>query len=116
MSFNRRDPHKARLRPDRIRRALHSERSVGVSKPDAPPPPIRLSRFAAERSMREVHALTEGQAFGSEDDLNAKLAELARGGKLHEMAGAWKRDDPKWPPRSWLTTLRKPTIRSRHCV
>jgi hypothetical protein len=46
--------------------------------------------------MREVHALIEGQAFGSEEDLNAKLAEPTRGGKLHEMADAWKRDDPKW--------------------
>jgi len=46
--------------------------------------------------MREVQALLEGQEFSSEDDLNARLAELTRGGRLAEMANAWKRDEPKW--------------------
>lgn len=46
--------------------------------------------------MREVHALLEGQEFSSRDELNAKLSELTRGDKLHEMADAWKQDDPKW--------------------
>jgi len=46
--------------------------------------------------MREVQALLEGQEFSSEDELNAKLAELTHGGRLAEMANAWKRNDPKW--------------------
>ena len=46
--------------------------------------------------MREIQALLEGQEFASDDDHNAKLAELMRGGRLHEKANAWKRDDPKW--------------------
>ncbi len=38
----------------------------------------------------------EGQQFESIDEVNAHLAGLTRGGRLAEMAGAWKRDDPKW--------------------
>jgi tetratricopeptide (TPR) repeat protein len=96
MSGYRRDPHKAKLRRDRSRRARHDERLGRTPPPDIPPSPALLPRFAAERSMREVQALLEGQEFGSDDDLNARLAELTRGGRLAEMANAWKRDDPKW--------------------
>lgn len=46
--------------------------------------------------MREVLALTEGQDFGSIEDLNAKLVDLTRSGRLSEKAQAWKQDDPKW--------------------
>jgi tetratricopeptide (TPR) repeat protein len=96
MSISRRDLHKARLRRDRIRRAKHNERSVAPPPQAVPPSPAHLPRFAAERSMREVQALLEGQEFGSHEDLDAKLAELTRGGQVRKMANAWKRDDPKW--------------------
>ncbi len=46
--------------------------------------------------MSKVLALTEGQNFDSYEDLNAKLAELTRSGRLSEAARAWKQDDPKW--------------------
>lgn len=46
--------------------------------------------------MREVHALMEGHNFESIDEANARLAELTDGGRLSEMANAWKQDDPKW--------------------
>ncbi|MGC9947656.1 MAG: hypothetical protein ABSF64_14930 [Bryobacteraceae bacterium] len=96
MSSNRRDPHKAKLRRDRIRRARQGERSAGAPAPDIPPSPAALPRFTAERALREVQALLEGQEFGSEEELNAKLAELTAGGRLQEKANAWKADDPKW--------------------
>ncbi len=55
-----------------------------------------LHPFAAERSLREVEALLEGHQFQSVDEINARLKELTSGGRISEMAGAWKRDDPKW--------------------
>src|ERR1019366_2174703 len=88
--------HKARLRRDRIRQARHNERLSAPPPPDVQPSPALPPRFAAERGMREIQALLEGQEFASDDDHNAKLAELMRGGRLHEKANAWKRDDPKW--------------------
>ena len=96
MSGIRRDPHKAKLRRDRIRRAQHNERFGGPPPPDIPVLPVVAHPFAAERSMREVQALLEGQEFASVDDVNARLAELTRGGRLAELANAWKQDDPKW--------------------
>lgn len=38
----------------------------------------------------------EGQKFESVDEVNAKLEDLTRGGRISEMANAWKQDDPKW--------------------
>ncbi len=68
MSRNRRDPHKARLRRERLRREKAGD-SAG-----SPPPPEsfgpNIPRFATERSLREI-----------------RLSELAR---------AWKGNDPKW--------------------
>src|SRR5262249_44199104 len=61
---------------------------------DSGPDPIHP--FAAERSLREVQALLEGQQFESVDEINTRLEELTSGGRISEMAGAWKRDDPKW--------------------
>ena len=58
--------------------------------------PVGLHPFAAERSLREVEALLEGHQFQSVDEINARLKELTSGGRISEMAGAWKRDDPKW--------------------
>jgi len=55
-----------------------------------------LHPFAAERSLREVEALLEGNQFQSVDEINTRLAELTSGGRISEMASAWKRDDPKW--------------------
>ncbi len=46
--------------------------------------------------MREVLALTEGHDFDSIEDVNARLADLTRSGRLSEKAQAWKQDDPKW--------------------
>jgi tetratricopeptide (TPR) repeat protein len=98
MSRSRQDPHKARLRRDRIRREKHA--ADGGRAAEAGPPPLpaapNLPRFASERSLRELHALLEGQEFTSAKEVNARLAELTRGGGLSEKAAAWKRDDPKW--------------------
>ena len=90
MSGIRRDPHKARLRRDRIRREKHAQKAA------MPVPPVPEHPFAAERSLREIQALIEGQKFESIDEANARLAELTRGGRLSERASAWKGDDPKW--------------------
>jgi tetratricopeptide (TPR) repeat protein len=97
MSTTRRDLHKAKLRRERIRRALHNERlgRGGPPPPDLPPPALP-PQFAAERSLRAIQALLEGQKFDSKADLDLKLAELTSGGGLQERANAWKRDDPKW--------------------
>ena len=46
--------------------------------------------------MREIHALLAGQQFDNIDQVNARLQELTRGGRISDMADAWKRDDPKW--------------------
>src|ERR1019366_5222367 len=118
--------HKARLRRDRIRQARHNERLSAPPPPDVQPSPALPPRFAAERGMREIQALLEGQEFASDDDHNAKLAELMRGGRLHEKANAWKRDDPKWraqelaydaleasDPVEALRLVRSPEIGSR---
>jgi len=94
MSRSRRDSHQVKLRRDRIRREKHaptagppSERSVfgGLAHP-----------FAAERTMRELQAWTEGRKFESIEEANAALAEVNESGRLSEIAQAWKSDDPKW--------------------
>ncbi len=46
--------------------------------------------------MREIHALLEGHEFQSVEEINTRLAELTRGGRVSAMAAAWKQDDPKW--------------------
>jgi tetratricopeptide (TPR) repeat protein len=94
MSGRRRDPHKSRLRRDRIRREKHL-RQVPASPPPMPDPVLEHA-FAAERALRQVQSLLEGQRFGSIEEANARLADLTQGGRLSEMADAWKRDDPKW--------------------
>jgi tetratricopeptide (TPR) repeat protein len=100
MSGSRRDPHKARLRRDRIRRERHQERSAGSNPPlDIPAPPALPQRFAAERALNDVQALLDGQVFDSDEDLSAKLALLMSGGGLHEKAAARKQDDPQWRAR-----------------
>ena len=95
MSRNRYDSHRARLRRDRIRREKHVERAgtlgppvVSRGGPDHP--------FAAERALWQVQALLEGQQFESIDQVNERLAEITSGGRLPQLAGAWKQDDPKW--------------------
>ncbi len=88
MSRKRNDPTVAKLRRERIRRQKQT-----ANPPPALPPG---AGFASERSMRDIHALLEGQEFSSTDDLNAKLMELTRGGRVPELAAAWKQDDPKW--------------------
>jgi tetratricopeptide (TPR) repeat protein len=96
MSRKRRNPSVAKARRDRRRAEKHARRVESSGRPD---PVIAAGRgysFAAERTLREVLALTEGQDFDSVEDLNARLAELTRGGRLSEMAQALKRDDPKW--------------------
>ena len=98
MSRNRRDLHNARLRRDRIRREKHGERagaSAGETAPDLPPVSVG-PRFAAERSLWQIEALMEGQKFESIEQLNEKLSDLTSGGRLPQLADAWKRDDPKW--------------------
>ena len=94
MSRARRDPRQAKLRRDRIRRL----KAVG-REPEPPPPeefPYPQHPLASERSMREIHALLEGQQFDNIDQVNARLQELTLGGRISDIAGAWKRDDPKW--------------------
>lgn len=98
MSGNRRDPHKARLRRDRIRREKHNPSGRGVSSES--PPPFPMHPFAGERSLRELEALLEGQVFESTDEANAKLSALTEGGRLSERAESWKQDDPKWRAQS----------------
>ena len=56
MSGSRRDPHKAKLRRERIRRLRR------ITPSDAHP-------FASERSLREIQALLEGQKFESAEDI-----------------------------------------------
>ena len=90
MSTSRRDPRKAKIRRERIRREKRAT--------SAGPPPDFASEhpFAAERALRDIHALLEGERFESADQLNARLEELTSGGRTAEMAKAWKQDDPKW--------------------
>ncbi|MGA3024751.1 MAG: tetratricopeptide repeat protein [Bryobacteraceae bacterium] len=94
MRGNRRDTHKARLRRDRIRRQKHAQRAAASVPPVSEP--VFEHPFAAERSLRAIQALIEGQKFESIDEANARLAELTRAGSLSERASAWKSDDPKW--------------------
>ncbi|MBM3748585.1 MAG: tetratricopeptide repeat protein [Acidobacteria bacterium] len=96
MSARRRDLHKLKLRRDRIRREKHSQRPGTSAPPDLGPDPVIQHPFASERAMREIHALMEGQKFESVEEINARLQELTAGGRLSEMAQAWKQDDPKW--------------------
>jgi len=96
VSKSRRDLHKAKLRRDRIRREKHAQRLRVSSTSGSGSGPAVEHAFAAERALREVQALLEGQEFESFDSLNARLAELTRGGRLSEMANAWRQDDPKW--------------------
>lgn len=96
MSRRRSDLREAKLRRERIRRR---KRAQGASAPpprDSRPIPEPQHRFASERTFRQIDALLEGQKFGSVEEINARLAELTRGGRLSEIAGAWKQDDPKW--------------------
>ncbi len=92
MSRIRNDPHRAKLRRERIRRG-----KAGPPPPSGmkPIPPL-THPFASERSMREIQALMEGRKFNSADEINARLAELTEGGRISEMANTWKQDDPKW--------------------
>ncbi len=92
MSRNRHDPHAARLRRERIRREAQALRGGASPSPD----PIIEHPFASERALRQMEAMLEGHKFTSIDDVNAHLAKLTAGGRLSEMADAWKRDDPKW--------------------
>ena len=52
--------------------------------------------FAAERSLWEIEALLEGHEFDNIDQANERLRELIQHGKISEIAGAWKQDDPVW--------------------
>jgi tetratricopeptide (TPR) repeat protein len=92
MSGSRKDLTKAKLRRERIRQEKHAQRPP--APPPMPPPPDHA--FASERTMRDIHALLEGQQFDNVDEVNARLAELTSGGRLPELAAAWKQDDPKW--------------------
>lgn len=96
MSRKRNDLQGTKLRRDRIRREKNAQRAGAPPARDPGLGPTSGHSFAAERSLREVQALIEGQNFDSLEDLNAHLAELTRGGRLSEMANAWKQDDPKW--------------------
>jgi tetratricopeptide (TPR) repeat protein len=95
MSRNRGDSQKAKLRRDHIRREKHAQRA-GPPARDGAPYRGPEHPFAAERALREMQALLEGQHFESIDEANARLAEITSGGRLSQLAGAWKRDDPKW--------------------
>ena len=95
MSRGRYDSHKARLRRDRIRREKDAE-GAGSSAPDVAPNPGPDHPFGSERALWQIQALMEGQQFESLDEANARLAELTGGGRLSQLAGAWKQDDPKW--------------------
>jgi tetratricopeptide (TPR) repeat protein len=46
--------------------------------------------------MREIQAMLAGQEFGSVEEIDTRLAELTREGRLHEIANAWNQNDPKW--------------------
>jgi tetratricopeptide (TPR) repeat protein len=95
MSRNRCDSHRARLRRDRIRREKHGGRA-GTSAPPVVSHGGPDHPFAAERALWQVQALLEGQQFESIDQANERLAEITRGGRLPQLAGAWKQDDPRW--------------------
>jgi hypothetical protein len=96
MRRTRRNLHNAKLRRDRIRRHKHAERAGKSTKEAEPPSPATEHRFAAERTLWQVQALLEDQKSESIDQLNDLLSELTRGGRLPQLAAAWKRDDPKW--------------------
>jgi len=96
MSRNRRNLYNAKLRRDRIRRQKHAERAGKSTREAEPPSPASEHRFAAERTLWRVQALLKDQKSESIDQLNAQLSELTRGGRLPQLAAAWKRDDPKW--------------------
>lgn len=95
MSRNRGDAHKAKLRRERIRRQKQAERA-GPPVSETAPTRGPDHPFAAERALWQIQALLEGQQLKSIDEANARLAELTRGGRLSQLAGAWKQDDPKW--------------------
>lgn len=92
MSGSRNDLRKAKLRRERIRKEKHGEPTAAAPSPfpNLPHP------FASERTHRDIHALLEGQEFNSVEEVNARLAELTSGGRIAELAAAWKQDDPKW--------------------
>jgi tetratricopeptide (TPR) repeat protein len=91
-----RDPHKAKLRRDRIRRQKQAERFAARPGSELPPAFDNPHPFASERSLRQIRALIEDEKFGSIDEANARLKELTASGRMEEMANAWKQDDPKW--------------------
>src|SRR5439155_20317357 len=96
MRNRRSDLHKAKLRRDRIRREKHAQRAGPPPASDSGPDPAGLHPFASERALRGMEALLEGHQFQNVDEINARLAALTSGGRISEMAGAWKRDEPKW--------------------
>lgn len=95
MSRKRSDPSRAKARRQRIRAQKHAARSTPPALDPSRALPSRHS-FAAESTLRQIHALLEGEQFESAEDLNARLQELTSGGQLGELAQARKNDDPKW--------------------
>jgi hypothetical protein len=60
-----------------------------------PPSFLDEHPFASERAMREIQTLMEGHRYNSVEELNARPHELTSSGRISEMTGAWKQDDPK---------------------
>ena len=96
MSRQRQDPARARARRDRIRSEKHADPAGTPPARDPSLSPAPGRSFATERALRGVRALIEGQSFESTEDLNARLAELTRGGRISALANSWKQDDPNW--------------------
>lgn len=95
MSRGHYNSHRRKLRRERIRREKHAQSAGPPPSPGSQLPPVG-QLFAAERSMREIQALMDGQKFESIDEVNARMADLTKSGRIGEMAAAWTRDDPKW--------------------
>ena len=98
MSISRRDLHKAKLRPNRIRQEKHEQRATVPFPQDVPfdPVPELEHPFGAERALWQIEALMEGEKFASVDQANARLEEMIGDGRLRDRARAWKQDDPKF--------------------
>ena len=96
MSRKRRKPSVAKARRHRLRAEKHARR-VGASDRSDPASAVPPGySFVAERALRDLHALIEGQEFETMDDLNARLLELIEQGCASETAQASKQNDPKW--------------------